>query len=415
MTRKHKGTSNGTRVSKSRICAITYLSKPAHCPPFYHGAISFTKDGHDVFCICLLTDHSPEVHETIAPGFTVRRIALWSREFFFTLFGWPVRFRIASAIQHLFSYIEFVIKAAWRGCRHRGDLYEAHDLPALFPALLAAWPSGAPVVYHAHELYPEMNARVPLAGFWKWLERKLLPRARLVITPDEHRSRILQEEFGARELPLTIHNCPPYSEPISSTDLPDRWRERGVEPSFIMLYQGLIASDRCIEEIITSVERYKPGVVLSLIGHGFGTWASPAEAIPRSDRIDIMPHVRYEDLMKYTASASAGFLFYRNTCRNNYYCAPNKLYEYMMMGLPIITCDYPGLRLVVEGEGIGLCVNPEDPEAIAGAVNRLVSHPDAYATMKANCLRLAKTRYNWEQEFALLRPKYDELLCNMKT
>jgi glycosyltransferase involved in cell wall biosynthesis len=128
-----------------------------------------------------------------------------------------------------------------------------------------------------------------------------------------------------------------------------------------------------------------------------------------------MPHVRYEDLMKYTASASAGFLFYRNTCRNNYYCAPNKLYEYMMMGLPIITCDYPGLRQVVEGEGIGLCVNPEDPEAIAGAVNRLVSHPDAYATMKANCLRLAKTRYNWEQEFALLRPKYDELLCNMKT
>jgi glycosyltransferase involved in cell wall biosynthesis len=87
----------------------------------------------------------------------------------------------------------------------------------------------------------------------------------------------------------------------------------------------------------------------------------------------------------------------------------------MMMGLPIITCDYPGLRQVVEGEGIGLCVNPEDPEAIAGAVNRLVSHPDAYATMKANCLRLAKTRYNWEQEFALLRPKYDELLCNMKT
>ena len=120
--------------------------------------------------------------------------------------------------------------------------------------------------------------------------------------------------------------------------------------------------------------------------------------------------IRYDQLFEYTASADIGLLFYRNTCRNNYYCAPNKLYEYMMMGLPIITPNYPGLVPVVEGENVGLCVNPEDPRAIADAVNRIAGDSSLHQTMKSNGLRLTRTQFNWETEFLKLEKAYTELV-----
>jgi glycosyltransferase involved in cell wall biosynthesis len=123
-----------------------------------------------------------------------------------------------------------------------------------------------------------------------------------------------------------------------------------------------------------------------------------------------LPYVQYDKLPSYTASAQVGLLFYRNTCRNNYYCAPNKLYEYMMMGLPVITCNYPGLVEFVEGQGIGICVDPEDPKAIAAAINRIAGDDALRKGMRERCLRLARERWNWECEFPRLEAAYAALL-----
>lgn len=64
----------------------------------------------------------------------------------------------------------------------------------------------------------------------------------------------------------------------------------------------------------------------------------------------------------------------------------------------------------MEGEGIGLCVPPEDPAAIAAAVNRLAADPAGRATMRANALRISIERYNWEKEFRVLLDAYRGLL-----
>ena len=117
----------------------------------------------------------------------------------------------------------------------------------------------------------------------------------------------------------------------------------------------------------------------------------------------------YHELLPYTASADIGILLYRNDCRNNYYCAPNKLFEYMMMGLPMIAANYPGLLPLVEGEGVGLCVDPESPQAIAAAVNRLAADPDRRERMRRNGLRLAEERYNWDIESVPLLQLYGSL------
>ena len=80
------------------------------------------------------------------------------------------------------------------------------------------------------------------------------------------------------------------------------------------------------------------------------------------------------------------------------------------MGLPVIAPDYPGISPIVEGEGIGLCVDPARPSEIAAAVNRLARDPGARARMRSNALRLSIERYNWEKEFGPLLDRYRALL-----
>jgi glycosyltransferase involved in cell wall biosynthesis len=227
-----------------------------------------------------------------------------------------------------------------------------------------------------------------------------------VVTPDAHRSRIYLEEFRARRPPLTVRNCPPYRPPIASTRLRDDLARRGIAPSLVVLYQGLVDTGRCIEEIAEATRRFDAGVFLVIIGDGFGKWANAATALAGYDRIVVLPRVPYEELPAYTASADVGLLLYRNDCRNNYFCAPNKVFEYMMMGLPVVATDFPGMRTLVEGEAIGLCVDPRDPAHIAAAVNRLAADPAARRHMKANGLRLSLERYHWQEEFRPLLERY---------
>jgi glycosyltransferase involved in cell wall biosynthesis len=166
---------------------------------------------------------------------------------------------------------------------------------------------------------------------------------------------------------------------------------------------------RCIEEIAEASRRFDAGVVLVIIGSGHGKWADPAAALAAYDRVVVLPRVPYQDLPRYTASADIGILLYRNDCRNNYFCAPNKVFEYMMMGLPLIAANYPGMLTLVEDEGVGVCVDAESPDTIAAAVNRLAADTRTRARMKTDALRLSRERYNWEIESGPLLRRYRSL------
>ena len=80
-----------------------------------------------------------------------------------------------------------------------------------------------------------------------------------------------------------------------------------------------------------------------------------------------------------------------------------------MMGLPMVATNFPGIRPLVEGEGVGLCVDPGSPSEIAAALNRLAADPAHRERMRQNGLRLSKDRYNWEIESAPLLQRYGSL------
>ncbi len=394
---------------KAFLCMILYHTNPSATPPLYNAGVSFAREGFEVETICLSTlPDYPELEEVV-PGYRIRRFYFRTRTFFHKRFGLSPSNPIVAGLQYILSYTEFVIRTVHRALRLKADLYEAHDLPALFPALVAAKMRRKPIVYHAHELYPEMHKDLRFVGFWKFLEKIFVPRATLVVTPEEHRSRIYREEYGAARPPLTIANCPPYQPPIRSTKLREILAERGLTAETIILYQGLLDPSRCVEELVAAAKSFDRGILLVLLGAGFKGLDSLQAAVDAVNNVVLLPRVQYNDLFQYTASADIGVLFYRNDCRNNYYCAPNKLYEFMMMGLPVITCDYPGLKKFVEGKELGYCVNPEKPEEIARAVNRLAADKAERARFSANGLRLAREEYNWQREFERLSAAYGRI------
>lgn len=391
------------------ICAITYLIRPQNLPPFYNAALSFTRAGIQVHAFGTVGRVGVKRHEEIAPGFTFGRITLRSRVIFHHIPGRLGDNVFTAVLQYLFSYVEYNVKTFLRARHCPADIVEAHDLPSLFCARLLAWHKRCPVVYHAHELWSEMGPHIRFRSFWRWLEKRLIRGIDLIVTPEENRARIYRDEYGAPEIPLVIANCPPFKPVSRGTILRELTAAKEIKSSCIVLYQGLITRERCIDEIVAATEFVGDNIALAIVGHGIDEWSDPPSRIPPGRRIVHLPHVAYEKLSDYTASADIGLLFYRNTCRNNYFCAPNKLYEYMMMGLPVITCNYPGLVAFVEGEEIGICVDPEDPRAIAGAINRISGDETLRSRMSGNCLRLAKERWNWEREFPRLYDAYSNL------
>ena len=399
-------------VHKSKVCMVAYCESPTWLPAMVNEGASLAAAGFEVEFLCLAFTGASSVHDARVPGLHTRRFAVHARRLFHNRFGLTTPGRRLAAVQRLLSYAEYVAKAFLYALGSRADLYVAHDLPPLLPTVLAAKLRRKPVVYHAHELWSETHAFVPFARLWRLIDRALVPLCDEVVTPEENRSRIYHEEFGARRPPLTVRNCPPYRAPIVSTRLRDELERRGIAFSTIVLYQGLIDSMRCIEEIAEATRYFDEGIVLVIVGGGWGKWAKAPSLLAGYDRIVLLPRVAYEDLPPYTASADIGILFYRNDCRNNYYCAPNKLFEYMMMGLPVIAASYPGMRALVEAEAVGLCVNPEAPKEIAAAVNRMAADPQARMTMRANGLRLSMERYNWENEFNPLVERYRALLVH---
>ncbi|MBN1827107.1 MAG: glycosyltransferase family 4 protein [Candidatus Eisenbacteria bacterium] len=298
-------------------------------------------------------------------------------------------------------YAEYFLRAAWAARATHADVYHAHDLDTLFPAVLASRFGRKPVVYDSHELFTETHfliGREREKRIWSALERRLIRHARRVVTVSEPIAEELSKRYGILR-PVVIRNCPVYHPPPAPRPL---FTEKPGEPLF--LCQGYLQEGRGLETLVRAMA-FVPRGRLLLLGDG-DRMREELERLVRetgvSERVLFQPAVPIEDLPSRTASATIGLIAYTAASLNFLYALPNKFFEYIMAGVPVLSTDLPELRRLIEQHGVGEIVEPSTPEAFAGAMNRLAADPDHLGRLRKRCLDAARTLHWGEEEKKLI-------------
>ena len=365
--------------------------------PILIAELQTLRDAYEQLLVLPSYDQHPVELQSLLTGVRLRFVRLRSRE-------WSLR---QTALLKLLRFVEFTLAAWWIMLRERTDLRVGHDMPGMLPLLPFVLFSPGRLVFAAHELWTEAaEENAPLRPLWRVLERWIVRRVGCVIVPEENRATIMFEEYGARVVPAVVRNIPAASIEIPRGTL---LREQlGLQQdAVIALYQGLVSDTRCLSELAMSLRDLPPHVHIVIVGEGDALLRQKLAELaePSAGRLHLLPWMQPEALRAYTASADVGVLLYRNNGRNNYYAAPNKLYEYLFAGLPLVSSAFPGLQAVVEDGGFGACADPADPADIARAILKAAAIPagEEIATR-------ARARYRWEDEAETLRRVYANVL-----
>jgi glycosyltransferase involved in cell wall biosynthesis len=299
---------------------------------------------------------------------------------------------------------------ASRAAYYRPDVVHAHDLPQLRGGLVAARRLGVPFVYDAHELYPEIGTLTKRQqDRLGRLERRLMPKCDATITVNPYIAAEMAKRYRVRP-PNVILNA---IDPVDVGPRERRFHEMlGLaENDRVLLFQGWMSPTRGLDLLIDAVARARPHVHLVLMGYGdmADELLAHAARLGIGERVHMVPAVPQDELLYWTQAADAGVIPYPAVDLNHRFCSPNKLFEFIQAGLPIVANDLPYLRDVVGGEQIGALAPIEDPAAFANAIDDVLAADDASNRAYRSRIAEIADRYSWRTQGEHLRQIYADL------
>ncbi|HJE19823.1 MAG TPA: glycosyltransferase family 4 protein [Aliicoccus persicus] len=276
------------------------------------------------------------------------------------------------------------------------SIYHAHDLNTLIQGVMSAKlrMKKRKLIYDSHEVQTSRthyNTKLV-----RRIEGFLLKFVDHVIVENDTRADYHAELYGER--PTPVHN---YSE-LYNIETVEPVDLRGMfnidEDKVLVLYQGGIQEGRGLPALIEAFAEIDDAVLI-MIGDGKerDNIVNLRNELGLGNRVFFIDRVPYEDLRRYTKSADIGIQFLENTNFNHYSASSNKLFEYMMAGVPVIASDLPEMARVVKGEKIGLIVEPGSKESLIEALRTLITDDDLRKQFKEN-MSQAKLKYNWDVE-----------------
>jgi len=318
--------------------------------------------------------------------------------------------RIPQARSGKLRFLSFYLKALLPTLRAGADCYFASDLYSLPLAYFAAKLCHARLVYDSRELYSSIAAlrgRRVTQRFWSYIERKIIPRADVVFTVNDALAESISDHYSIPK-PVTLLNCPP-KQTFQKTDRLRRLLSLPTGPK-ILLYQGGLQGGRGIHIMLSAMKRI-PNAVLILMGNG-NLKAEILEIIERANlqqKVFLLDAVPVHDLLEHTASADVGLCLIENYGESYYHSLPNKLFEYVAAGVPVVASNFPEIGRFVESNQVGLCINPENEDEIVAAIQRLVTDAELHKAFVVHCQETAG-RYTWENESLKLLRAIDGLV-----
>jgi glycosyltransferase involved in cell wall biosynthesis len=307
------------------------------------------------------------------------------------------------------------ISGALRLIRTPADVYHAHEETALLACYLAARVRRKPLIFDAHELpwsEPYLRRWRRLHAVSVRLLAGLVPRCAGVITVSPSIVQEIGNSYSCPDVTL-IRNIPAYQAVSRS----DRLRQHlGLGPGVrLALYQGGFQSYRGLDRLIRAAAFVEHDIVIVIMGKGSEQRLFELETLIASegvaDRVKILPPVPYAELLDWTASADIGLIIHLpDHSLNIKMCLPNKLFEYLMAGLPVLSSQLDAIVEVIKTYDVGQIVSSVAPAEIGAAVNTMLADRAALARMRRNALEAAQRDLHWGKESRQLIRLYHSIL-----
>jgi glycosyltransferase involved in cell wall biosynthesis len=292
------------------------------------------------------------------------------------------------------------------------DVYHCHEPDALLIGVLAKYLKGKRVIYDIHEHWPSeipfdlgirnstLIQRV-LSALVSSVELALARRAESTFAVSES----VAARFRERGLdPVILSN---YS--IADLDIPYNPDRNGRNLMFMAgNMQSFHGVGECIEAVSRVRERY-PDVSLTLVGNVREDLSEHISASSQNGFTTSTGFLPYREMYEKLNEGAAGLLVFQPTYYNISIGLPNKLFDYMLLGLPVIASDLPEIRSVVSSADCGILVDPGSVSEIADAIIYFFDHPKEAQRMGANGRRAVLEKYNWSRMEADLLQAYRNL------
>ena len=301
------------------------------------------------------------------------------------------------------------------------QILHAHDLSGALPALATLRTSpGAVLLYDSHEVFLESGRWAKSPAFIRRalanrFEQPTLRRAAALIAVNP---QVIEELAKRYEIParqVVTYNCPPTWNP----------EPRGTElraaigvgtEAQVILYHGGFSAHRGLEELLVAIRDPRLAAAhLVFLGYGLleATLRAAAAEPGLAGRVHVLKAVAPEVLDRWVSGADVGMCTVLPSTLNHRISTPNKLFESIGAGVPVVASNFATMRDILLGDPdgpLGAVCDPTSPPEVATAIHSILSmSPSDRAALRARCIRAAAARWNWEAQAERLTELYTSL------
>ncbi|WP_298667177.1 glycosyltransferase family 4 protein [uncultured Methanofollis sp.] len=367
-----------------KICMLTTVHPPFDTRIYYKEAVSLAKK-YDVVVIA----PSDEEIDRVVGDVEVKSVKKAKNKIFHLLTLW----RIFLA-----------------GLKEECDVYHCHELGSLFLGVLFKLVKGTRLVYDVHEHWPSQFLEdIGINDtniFYNLLERFVLEYERFLSGFSDSIlavSESVAERFRDSGKPLwVILNVPVLQYSLCGDTCNKNPRE-------LIYMGGKLQASHGVQECYDAVTRLKtdyPDIRLTIVGK----LDDRLSQVLRGDNshFNVTGTLPYDKMYKRICEGGIGLVFFQKVTYNMYVGLPNKLFDYMSCGLPVVASDFPEIRRIVGDCKCGILVGGNARYDIYGAIHYLIEHPDRAREMGENGKKAVEERYNWDRMEEMLFKAYSD-------